>query len=150
MRIRTKEQISELLTKMVEQHASDEDVAVVIGYAATYVSGRKSLDKTCQEYGLYKYLATCVPSLSEVSRKIAELIAKKDCALDAEHMILFGNQLLKFYKDLEEYSIDLYFIETEIPWQEPRQTKDTAETDRYYDTGVVSGHSKNPRTSRRK
>lgn len=115
MRIMTKEQISELFTRMVEQHASDEDLAVVIRYSATYISGRKSLDKTCQEYGLYKYLTTCVPSLSEVSRKIAELIAKKDCALDAEHMILFGNQLLKFYKDLEEYSIDLYFIETEIP-----------------------------------
>ena len=150
MRISTKEQISELLTKMVEQHASDEDLAVIIGCSATYVSGRNSLNKTFQEYGLHRYLSTCVPSLSEVSRIIATLIAKKDCAMDAEHMILFGDQLLKFYKDLEKYSVDLCLIETEIPWQEPKQTKDTAETDRYYDTGVVFGHSKNPRTSRRK
>lgn len=39
MRIRTKEQISELLTKMVEQHASDEDLAAVVGYSAAYVPG---------------------------------------------------------------------------------------------------------------
>lgn len=142
MRIRTEEQISELLTEMVMRHASDEDLAVVIGYSATYISGRKSLDRMCQAYGLYDYLETCVPSLSEVSSKIATLITTKDCALDAEHMILFGDQLSRFYKDLEKYSVDLYFIETKIPWQEPKQAKDTVETDRYYETGVVSDHSK--------
>lgn len=35
-----------------------------------------------------------------------------------------------------------HYIETEIPWKEPKQTKNTVETDRYYETGVVSGHSK--------
>lgn len=137
MYIRTEEQISELLTKMVERNASDEDLAGVIRYSATYISGRNSLDKTCQEYGLYKYLTTCVPSLSEVSRKIAELIAKKDCALDAEHMILFGNQLLKFYKDLEEYSIDLYF--NEVLYQD-RNPQARSEADENYQ--IVSGRSK--------
>lgn len=45
MYIRTEEQISELLTKMVERNASDEDLAGGIRYSATYISGRNSLDK---------------------------------------------------------------------------------------------------------
>lgn len=142
MRIRTEEQISELLTEMVMRHASDEDLAVVIEYSATYVSGRNSLNKTFQEYGLHRYLSTCVPPLSEVSRIIATLLTIKNCAMDAEHMILFGDQLSRFYKDLEKYSVDLYFIETEIPWEEPKQAEDTVETDRYYETGTISGRSK--------
>ena len=124
MRIMSKEQISELLTRMVEQHAPDEDLAVVIRYSAAYISGRRALDKTCQEYGLYRYLTTCVPSLSEVSSKLATLIAKKDCTLDAEHMLAFGNQLLEFYKDLEAYSVELYFIKSDNPWYELKQTKE--------------------------
>lgn len=146
MRIMSKEQISELLTRMVEQHAPDEDLAVVIRYSAAYILGRRALDKTCQEYGLYRYLATCVPSLSEVSSKLATLIAKNDCDLDAEHMLAFGNQLLEFYKDLEAYGVELYFIKSDNPWHELKRTKDkpkdTFKTDRYYQTGVVSGHSK--------
>lgn len=126
MRIMSKEQISELLTRMVEQHAPDEDLAVVIRYSAAYISGRRALDKTCQEYGLYRYLTTCVPSLSEVSSKLATLIAKKDCTLDAEHMLVFGNQLLEFYKDLEAYSVELYFIKSDNPWYEMKQTKEKA------------------------
>lgn len=128
MRIMSKEQISELLTRMVEQHAPDEDLAVVIRYSEAYISGRRDLDKICQEYGLYRYLTTCVPSLSEVSSKLATLIAKKDCTLDAEHMILLSARLLKFYEDLEKYSIE--------------QAIDTIEADRYYETGVFSGHCK--------
>lgn len=142
MCIVTKEQISELLTRMVEQHAPDEDLAVVIRYSAAYISGRRALDKTCQEYGLYRYLTTCVPSLSEVSSKLAALIAKTDCTLDAEHMLLFGNQLSEFYKDLEKYGIELYFIRYTNPCYKSREAKDAIETDRYYQTGVVSGHSK--------
>lgn len=38
MRIMSKEQISELLTRMVERHAPDEDLAVVIRYSAAYIS----------------------------------------------------------------------------------------------------------------
>lgn len=49
MRIISKEQISELLTRMVEQHAPDGDLAVVIRYSAAYISGRRALDKTCYE-----------------------------------------------------------------------------------------------------
>ena len=124
MRIISKEQISELLTRMVEQHAPDEDLAVVIRYSTAYISGRRALDKTCQEYGLYRYLTTCVPSLSEVSSKLATLIAKNDCTLDAEHMLVFGNQLLEFYKDLEVYSVDLFFIESDNPWQKIMRTKE--------------------------
>jgi hypothetical protein len=124
MRIISKEQISELLTRMVEQHAPDEDLAGVIRYSAAYISGRRALDKTCQEYGLYRYLTTCVPSLSEVSSKLATLIAKNDCTLDAEHMLAFGNQLLEFYKDLEAYSVELYFIMSDNPWYEMKQTKE--------------------------
>lgn len=124
MRIMSKEQISELLTRMVEQHAPDEDLAVVIRYSAAYISGRRALDKTCQEYGLYRYLTTCVPSLSEVSSKLATLIAKNDCILDAEHMLAFGDQLLEFYKDLEAYSVDLFFIESDNPWQKIMRTKE--------------------------
>lgn len=118
MCIMSKEQISELLTRMVEQHAPDEDLAAVIRYSAAYLSGRRALDKACQEYGLYRYLTTCVPSLSEVSSKLATLIANKDCTLDAEHMILFSKQLLDFYKDLEAYSIESYFIKSDNPWYE--------------------------------
>ena len=124
MRIMSKEQISELLTRMVEQHAPDEDLAAVMRDSAAYMSGRRALDKACQEYGLYRYLTTCVPSLSEVSSKLATLIAKKDCTLDAEHMILFSKQLLDFYKDLEAYSIELYFIKSDNPWYELKQAKE--------------------------
>lgn len=123
MRIMSKEQISELLTRMVEQHAPDEDLAVVIRYSAAYISGRRALDKTCQEYGLYRYLTTCIPSLSEVSSKLATLISKNDCTLDVEHMIAFSTQLLKFYKDLEACSIELYFIKSDNPWQKIMRTK---------------------------
>jgi hypothetical protein len=124
MRIMSKEQISELLTRMVERHAPDEDLAVVIRYSAAYISGRRALDKTCQEYGLYRYLTTCIPSLSEVSSKLATLIAKNDCTLDVEHMIAFSTQLLEFYKDLEAYSVKLFFIKSDNPWYELKRIKD--------------------------
>lgn len=142
MCIATKEQISELLVSMVEQHAPDDDLAVVIRYSITNISGRRALDKTCQEYGLYRYLTTCAPSLNEVSSKLATLITKKDCILDAEHMLLFSKQLLDFYKNLEKCRIDLYFIRYTNPCYKSREAKDTIKTDRYYQTGIVSGHSK--------
>ncbi len=142
MRIMSKEQISELLTRMVEQHAPDEDLAVVIRYSASCISGRRALDKTCQEYGLYRYFTTCVPLLSEVSSKLATLIAKNDCILDVKHMTTFSTQLLDFYKDIEAYSIESYFIRYTNPCYESREAKGTIVADRYYETGVVSGHSK--------
>lgn len=39
-------------------------------------------------------------------------------------MLVFGNQLLEFYKDLEAYSVELYFIKSDNPWYELKQTKE--------------------------
>lgn len=73
---------------------------------------------------MYRYLTTCIPSLSEVSSKLATLIAKNDCTLDVEHMIAFSTQLLEFYKDLEAYSVKLFFIKSDNPWYELKRIKD--------------------------